>query len=146
MNFCHSHRVIHRDLKPQNLLINELGAIKLADFGLARAFGVPLRTYTHEVQQDKGVRGAAEGVCPVPSATLTEAASLVPTGGDTLVSRPRDPFGQQVLFDSCGYLEHWLHLCRNGTERDKDGRRKATGWVLLWWGVGGTLILLLEVD
>uniref|UniRef100_A0A8C8SUD6 cyclin-dependent kinase n=1 Tax=Pelusios castaneus TaxID=367368 RepID=A0A8C8SUD6_9SAUR len=49
VNFCHSHRVIHRDLKPQNLLINEMGAIKLADFGLARAFGVPLRTYTHEV-------------------------------------------------------------------------------------------------
>lgn len=49
VSFCHSHRVIHRDLKPQNLLINEFGAIKLADFGLARAFGVPLRTYTHEV-------------------------------------------------------------------------------------------------
>nr|XP_014337741.1 PREDICTED: cyclin-dependent kinase 3 isoform X2 [Bos mutus] len=49
VNFCHTHRVIHRDLKPQNLLISELGTIKLADFGLARAFGVPLRTYTHEV-------------------------------------------------------------------------------------------------
>uniref|UniRef100_A0A060T6N5 Cyclin-dependent kinase 1 n=1 Tax=Blastobotrys adeninivorans TaxID=409370 RepID=A0A060T6N5_BLAAD len=47
--YCHSHRVLHRDLKPQNLLINKDGNLKLADFGLARAFGVPLRTYTHEV-------------------------------------------------------------------------------------------------
>lgn len=47
--YCHAHRVLHRDLKPQNLLINKEGNLKLADFGLARAFGVPLRTYTHEV-------------------------------------------------------------------------------------------------
>lgn len=47
--FCHSHRVLHRDLKPQNLLIDRTGSLKLADFGLARAFGVPVRTFTHEV-------------------------------------------------------------------------------------------------
>ena len=41
--------MLHRDLKPQNLLINVVGVVKLADFGLARAFGVPVRTYTHEV-------------------------------------------------------------------------------------------------
>jgi len=49
VDFCHHHRVLHRDLKPQNLLINREGELKLADFGLARAFGIPVRSYTHEV-------------------------------------------------------------------------------------------------
>jgi serine/threonine protein kinase len=49
MNYCHARRVIHRDLKPGNLLINVRGELKIADFGLARAFGVPLRAYSHHV-------------------------------------------------------------------------------------------------
>ena len=45
----HANRIIHRDMKPQNLLINKKGCLKLCDFGLARAFSLPIRTYTHEV-------------------------------------------------------------------------------------------------
>lgn len=49
VDFCHSHRVIHRDLKPQNILVDEHGSLKIADFGMARAFSVPVPRYTHEV-------------------------------------------------------------------------------------------------
>lgn len=49
LDYCHAVGVVHRDLKPQNLLIDRQGTLKIADFGLARAFCIPLRSYTHEV-------------------------------------------------------------------------------------------------
>ena len=50
MAYCHSQRIFHRDLKPNNILINkEKEEIRIADFGLARAYSLPLKPYTHEV-------------------------------------------------------------------------------------------------
>ncbi|CRG91392.1 cell division cycle 2-like [Talaromyces islandicus] len=39
--FLHSHWILHRDLKTSNLLMNNRGEIKIADFGMARYYGDP---------------------------------------------------------------------------------------------------------
>ncbi|KAI0348642.1 Pkinase-domain-containing protein [Trametopsis cervina] len=40
--FCHERWILHRDLKTSNLLMNNRGTIKVADFGLARRYGDPI--------------------------------------------------------------------------------------------------------
>lgn len=47
--FMHKKWILHRDLKTSNLLMNNRGEIKIADFGLARRFGEPLEAMTQLV-------------------------------------------------------------------------------------------------
>ena len=46
---CHDNWILHRDLKTSNLLMNNRGQIKVADFGLARTYGEPLGDMTQLV-------------------------------------------------------------------------------------------------
>lgn len=39
--YCHKHRIIHRDIKPHNILVNRHGRVKLCDFG--REYSIVVR-------------------------------------------------------------------------------------------------------
>ncbi|XP_066148397.1 cyclin-dependent kinase 7 [Euwallacea fornicatus] len=49
LEYLHLNWILHRDLKPNNLLVDSRGVLKIGDFGLAKMFGSPNRINTHQV-------------------------------------------------------------------------------------------------
>ncbi len=60
LNFSHQHGIIHRDVKPANIMISKTGAVKVMDFGIARA----LADGGNSVTQTAAVIGTAQYLSP----------------------------------------------------------------------------------
>ena len=60
LNFSHQHGIIHRDVKPANIMISRTGAVKVMDFGIARA----LADSGNPVTQTAAVIGTAQYLSP----------------------------------------------------------------------------------
>ena len=96
LKHAHDHGVIHRDIKPQNLLTNDTGLVKLSDFGIAKVFAGKQLTVTG------GLVGTAEYLSPEQAAgkRVTNRSDLYSFGVvlyTLLVGRP--PFQGRSTLD-----------------------------------------------
>lgn len=60
LNFSHQHGIVHRDVKPANIMIDKNNAVKVMDFGIARA----IADSGHKVTQTAAVIGTAQYLSP----------------------------------------------------------------------------------
>ncbi len=96
LKLAHDHGVIHRDMKPANVMLATDGEVKLSDFGIARLFG------NTRLTGDGGVLGTAEYMAPEQASGghVTERCDQYSLGGlmYTLLAG-RAPFRAKTLVE-----------------------------------------------
>ena len=91
---AHSHHIVHRDIKPQNIIISREGKVKVADFGIAKAVSAQTMNATavgsvHYISPEQARGGYCDERSDIYSFGITlyeMAAGRVPFEGDNTVA------------------------------------------------------------
>ena len=91
---AHKHEIIHRDIKPQNIIISKEGKVKVTDFGIAKAVSSHTVTSSamgsvHYVSPEQARGGFCDAKSDIYSVGITMyemATGKVPFDGDSTVA------------------------------------------------------------
>src|SRR5205814_9381090 len=125
--FAHEHGLVHRDVKPQNVLLSREGEVKVTDFGIARSLHVD-----HGVTQTGTVLGTGEYLAPEqasgkPVSAATDVYSLGVVLWELLAGDV--PFvGENFVAVALRHVTSRRRTCASGGRTSRrDWRQRSTG-------------------
>ncbi len=132
---AHHHGLVHRDVKPENVLISDSGEVKIADFGLVRAIAEAKITSTSVIlgtaaylspeQVSTGDAGPASDVYAVGILTYELLTGTTPFTGDTALTVAYQRMDHDVAAPSTvigGVPRQFDELVQRATARDPADR------------------------
>jgi eukaryotic-like serine/threonine-protein kinase len=145
LDYIHRRGIVHRDVKPSNLMLDEYGSLRLADFGIARLMGGTAITTSHPpigtmpyIAPEQLESGDVGPPADIYSLGLVLIECL--TGRRVFGGPPADAAAARLARDPevpAGLPDPWPRLLQSMTAREPEARPTAAA-VHGWLRPGGT--------